>query len=93
MKTAKELWESLEKKYKTEDVESKNFLVGKFLEYKMIDSKSVISQVQDLQVLLHDLHAEKMTVSGSFQVASCSSGNRKTPAFMERFQKLPQTQT
>lgn len=36
----------------------------------MIDSKSVISQVQDLQVLLHDLHAEKMTVSESFQVAA-----------------------
>ncbi|KAL2465577.1 zinc knuckle (CCHC-type) family protein [Abeliophyllum distichum] len=70
MKSAKELWDSLEKKYKTEDAGTKKFLVGKFLDYKMIDSKYVISQVQDLQVLLHDLHAERLTVSESFQVTA-----------------------
>ncbi|KAK6145739.1 hypothetical protein DH2020_022559 [Rehmannia glutinosa] len=58
MKTRKELWESLEKKYKTEDAGTKKFIVGKFLDYKMVDSRTVISQVQELQVLLHDIHAE-----------------------------------
>lgn len=46
-KTAKELWESLEKKYKTEDAGTKKFVVGRFLEYKMVDTKTVISQVQE----------------------------------------------
>ena len=46
--TAKELWESLERKYKIEDAGSKKFVVGKFLDYKMVDSKTVISQVQEL---------------------------------------------
>ena len=46
--TARELWESLDKKYKTEDAGLKKFVVGKFLDYKMLDSKTVISQVQDL---------------------------------------------
>ena len=36
-KTAKELWESLEKKYRTEVAGTKKFVIGKFLNYKMID--------------------------------------------------------
>ncbi|GKA93172.1 hypothetical protein Tco_0815158 [Tanacetum coccineum] len=65
-----ELWESLERKYKTEDAGIKKFVVARFLDYKMVDSKNVISQVQDLQVLLHDIHAEGMTLSETFQVAA-----------------------
>ena len=42
-KTAKELWESLDRKYKSEDAGSKKFVVGRFLDYKMVDSKSVIN--------------------------------------------------
>ncbi|GJY10629.1 hypothetical protein Tco_0378814 [Tanacetum coccineum] len=48
--TAKELWTSLERKYKTEDAGTKKFVVAQFLDYKMIDSKKVISQAQDLQL-------------------------------------------
>ena len=43
--SAKNLWTSLEKKYKTEVAGTKKFIVGKFLDYKMVDSKIVISQV------------------------------------------------
>ena len=70
IKTAKELWDSLDKKYKTEDVAAKKFVVGKFLEYMMVDSKSVISQVQEIQLILHDIHAEGMSIGESFQVAA-----------------------
>ena len=70
IETSKELWESLEKKYKTEDAGSKKFVVGKFLEYKMVDAIPVINQVQDLQVIIHDIHAEGMVISESFQVAA-----------------------
>ena len=68
--TARELWESLDKKYKIEDAGLKKFVVGKFLDYKMLDSKTVISQVQDQQVILHDIHAEGMSLSESFQVTA-----------------------
>ena len=44
-KTTKELWESLDRKYKTEDARAKKFVVGRFLDYKMVDSKTVVSQV------------------------------------------------
>ena len=70
IKTAKELWESLDRKYKTKDAGMKKFVVGRFLDYKMVDSKTIISQVQDLQVILHEIHAEGMVLSESFQVAA-----------------------
>ncbi|XP_076929476.1 uncharacterized protein LOC143593886 [Bidens hawaiensis] len=68
-KTAKELLESLDHKYKTEDAGTKKFVVAKFLDFKMIDSKTVMSQVQDLQVIIYDIHAEGMSLSETFQVA------------------------
>lgn len=61
VKISKELWEALEKKYKTEDVGLKKFVAAKFLDYKMVDSKPVITQVQELQVIIHDLLAEGLT--------------------------------
>ena len=70
IKTTRELWESLDRKYKTEDAEMKKFVVGRFLDYKMVDSKTIISQVQDLQVILHEIHAKGMVLSESFQVAA-----------------------
>ena len=60
----------MEKKYKTKDAGTKKFIVGKLLDYKMVDSKTVLSQVQELQVILHEIHAEGMSVSESFQVAA-----------------------
>ena len=44
--------------------------MGIFLDYKMVDSKTIISQVQDIQVILHEIHAEWMVLSESFQVAA-----------------------
>ena len=68
--TAKELWESLDHKYKTEDAGTKKIVVSRFLDFKMMDSKMVISQVQDLQLVLHDRYEERMIFSESFQVAA-----------------------
>ncbi|KAK2997500.1 hypothetical protein RJ639_024791 [Escallonia herrerae] len=78
MVNAKALWESLEKKYKTEDAGSKKFVVSKFVDFKMVDSKTVISQVQEFQLILHDIHAEGMVLGESFQEAAL-------------FEKLPPT--
>ena len=70
LKMAKELWDSLDKKYKIEDVGLKKFIFDKFLDFKMVDSKTVLCQVQELQVVVHDIHAEGMTLSETFQVAA-----------------------
>nr|XP_009802282.1 PREDICTED: uncharacterized protein LOC104247853 [Nicotiana sylvestris] len=70
MKTSKELRNTLEKKYKTLDVGLKKFVAAKFLKFKMVDSKSVITQVQELQVIDHDLLVEGMVIYVAFQVAA-----------------------
>ena len=36
----------------------------------MIDSKTVMSQVQDYQLIMHDILSEGMVLSETFQVAS-----------------------
>ncbi|XP_070030548.1 uncharacterized protein [Nicotiana sylvestris] len=64
METSKALWNALEKKYKTEDAGLKKFVAARFLDFKMIDTRSVITQVHELQVIVHDLLAE------AFQVAA-----------------------
>ena len=48
IRIAKELWDSLEKKYKAKDVGLEKFVDSKFLEFNLIDSKAVMSQVQEL---------------------------------------------
>ena len=68
--TARELWLMLDKKYKIEDAGSKKFVVSHFLDFKMIDEKSVVSQLEELQVIVHEIHAEGMSISEGFQVAS-----------------------
>ncbi|XP_070026043.1 uncharacterized protein [Nicotiana sylvestris] len=70
MNTSKELWDALEKKYKTEDTCLKKFVVAKFVDYKMIDSKTVGTQVRELQLIFHDLIAKGMVMNEAFQVAS-----------------------
>ncbi|XP_049391696.1 uncharacterized protein LOC125856191 [Solanum stenotomum] len=68
VKTSKKLWNALEKKYKIEDARMKKFIMAKFLDYKMIESKTVVTQVQELQVIIHDLLAEGLIMNDAFQV-------------------------
>ncbi|GAA0150049.1 hypothetical protein LIER_09075 [Lithospermum erythrorhizon] len=65
--TAKSVWDALEYKYITQDVGVKKFIV---VEYKMIDGKSIDSQVQELQVIFSEIHAEGMVISEGFHVAA-----------------------
>ncbi|XP_069145700.1 uncharacterized protein [Solanum lycopersicum] len=68
VKTSKELSDALEKKYKTKDDGMKKFIMAKFLDYKIIASKTVVTQIQKPQVIIHDLLAEGMIVNDVFQV-------------------------
>ena len=44
------------RKYKID----KKFVLGHFLDYEMVDSKIMVSQVQELQVVLHEIHVKGM---------------------------------
>lgn len=69
-KSAKELWESFDWKYQIKDASPKKFVVGRFLNFKMVNFKTVISQFQELLVILHEIYAEGMLLSESFQMAA-----------------------
>ena len=60
----------MDKKYKTEDAGTIKFIVARFLEFKMIDSKTVVSQVEELQIIISDILSEGMVLGETFQVAA-----------------------
>ena len=72
LKTTKELWESLDREYKIEDFKVKKFVIDRFFEFVMVDSKTVISQVQEIQINLYEIHTEGMILSETFQVVAIS---------------------
>jgi hypothetical protein len=46
IKSTKTLWEALDRKYKAKDVGMQRFIVGKFMDFKMVNSRTVINQVK-----------------------------------------------
>ncbi|GJT09220.1 DNA polymerase zeta catalytic subunit-like protein [Tanacetum coccineum] len=58
--SAREIWESLEKKYMTQVACFKKFVVEKFLNFKMNDAKPVVKQVEELQIIVHEMKVEGM---------------------------------
>lgn len=67
---SKKLWEALDKKYKLEDAGTKKFPVGMFLDYKMVDTKLVVNQLEEPQVLFKDLLSEGLVINEPFQVVA-----------------------
>ena len=70
IESAKEIWNSLEYKYKTEKEGTDKFLIYKYLEFSMVDTKSVLDQIHKLQVLVTKLRELKVEISESFQVGA-----------------------
>ncbi|CAA7045644.1 unnamed protein product [Microthlaspi erraticum] len=68
VKTSKELWNALEKKYKTFNVGSGKFAVAKFLNFVMLDSKPIMDQVHELQMILQEISDEGMEICETFTV-------------------------
>ena len=56
----------------------------KYLEFSMVDTKSILEQIHTLQVLVTKLHELKIEISESFQ-AGCY--HCKTAPKLERLQK------
>ncbi|XP_020242803.1 uncharacterized protein LOC109821020 [Asparagus officinalis] len=70
IKSAREIWNALEFKYKAEEEGTNKYLITKYLEYKMVDDKSVLEQVYELEVLVNKIHVLKIVLPESFQVAA-----------------------
>ncbi|XP_019059762.1 PREDICTED: TMV resistance protein N-like [Tarenaya hassleriana] len=68
--TAKQLWEAIDHKYRVEEANQGRMVVAKLLNYRMIDTRSVVEQVDELQIIFHNLAGEDIMVNERFQVAT-----------------------
>ena len=67
---AKELWDTLEAKYLTENATGKKFLVCHFMKYSMVDNKPVMDQFHEIHHILSQFKKQKMNMDDSIVVSS-----------------------
>ena len=53
--TAKLLWEKLDQTHNTDSQELEKYSVARFLDFKLVDSKSMTEQVHEFEMLVHAL--------------------------------------
>ncbi|GJV58944.1 zinc finger, CCHC-type containing protein [Tanacetum coccineum] len=70
VESAKELWDSLESKYMAEDSSSKKFLVSNFNNYKMVDSRPVMEQYNELLRIIGQYTQHGLKMDESISVSS-----------------------
>ncbi|CAM8962599.1 unnamed protein product [Rhodiola kirilowii] len=66
---AKELWDALEANYMQEDASSKKFLVSNFNSYKMVDSRPVMEQFNELTRILGQFTHYNMNMDDSISMS------------------------
>lgn len=68
--SAVEIWKALEFKFKAEEEGTKKFLISKYFDFKMLDTKPILQQVHELQVLVNKIKAVKIDIPEAFQVGA-----------------------
>ncbi|XP_050918537.1 uncharacterized protein LOC127135964 [Lathyrus oleraceus] len=89
-KTAKQVWEALQKKYDTEEACAKKYVVSRYLNYKMVDERSVEAQSHEIQKIAHEIITKGMPLEEQFQVAVIID---KLPPGWKDFKNLLQHKT
>jgi len=67
--SAKELSDNLDNEYETQENENKNFLIGKLFYFKTVDNKSIMSQISEVQILMHQIISKGHPLDESLQVS------------------------
>ncbi|KAL0318257.1 UNVERIFIED_CONTAM: hypothetical protein Scaly_2850200 [Sesamum calycinum] len=70
VESAKALWDTLEAKYMVEDASSKKFMVSNFNSYKMIDSRPVMEQYNELLHILGQFSQHSLMMDEAISVLS-----------------------
>ena len=65
-KEAKIIWDSMLKKYMTEDVGKHKFVVGNYYKWEMVSNKDIKLKVNEYHKLLEELKAEKVELPEQF---------------------------
>ena len=84
IKSPQEIWNAMENKYTSEKQGTDKFINMKFFEFRMIDNKPIMPQVDALLVLVSRLKDLKVDVSEPLQVAAVIA---KLPTFWNNYRK------
>ncbi|XP_028762333.1 uncharacterized protein LOC114720797 [Neltuma alba] len=68
--SANDLWDKPEARYMQKDATSKKFLVTRFNSYKMLDGKSIMEQMHEIEHILNNFNQHKMHMDESIIVSS-----------------------
>lgn len=68
-KTAKQVWEALQKKYDIEEAGAKKYVDSRYLNYNMVDERSVEAQSHEIQNIAHEIITEGIPIDEQFQIA------------------------
>ncbi|GKU85679.1 hypothetical protein SLEP1_g312 [Rubroshorea leprosula] len=83
--TAKETWDALQKKYDFEEASAKMYAGSQWLRFQMVDDKSVVSQIRELQMLAHEFQFEGIRIDDNLEVVAIID---KLPPSRKEFQKM-----
>ncbi|GAV59385.1 UBN2_2 domain-containing protein [Cephalotus follicularis] len=70
MKSAKEICDVLEFKYRAKEQGTNKYLIAKYFNFKFIDTKPLLEQVHELQVIIHKICALKIEIQETFHVGA-----------------------
>lgn len=80
--TAKLLWEKLDQTHNTDLQGLEKYFVARFLDFKLVDTKSMTEQVHEFEMLVHALKESDMVLPEKFQVMAVIE---KLPKSWEEF--------
>ena len=78
------------KKYDSEDVGSKKYVVSQYVRYQLTDDKSVEAQSHEIQKIAHEITSEGMPLDSQFQVAVIID---KLPLLWKDLKNIPRHKT
>ncbi|KAL0380946.1 UNVERIFIED_CONTAM: hypothetical protein Sangu_0158900 [Sesamum angustifolium] len=72
---AKDIWTTLETRYGGDDTGRKKFVMGKWLQFQMIDEKPMMDQIYEYENLVADVLSEGFTKYKSFKAPDAEKDN------------------
>jgi hypothetical protein len=61
-KTAKEMWDTLNTKYRGSDAGTELYIIEQYHDYQIVDGKSVVTQTHEIQCMVKELGLLKIVV-------------------------------
>ncbi|KAG5527251.1 hypothetical protein RHGRI_028223 [Rhododendron griersonianum] len=83
-KTATEIWNALEFKYKVQEEGTNKFLIAEYFDFRMIDTKPILDQIHELQTVVNNISSMNIILPEAFQVGAIIA---KLPSSWKAYRK------